>query len=191
MAAVLVLLVPGAASAHGNLAAAGAFYSGLLHPLLVPAELLCLLAVGLYLGTNGRHASQIGVPVFAGFVAAGLALGGLLSLPVRLPTIMALAAAALASLSVIAGKRLPHALLAVLAGFGGLAIGLDAVPDADGWGDRLLTSVATVIGSGAAIVILTAFVSSQQRELSRIGYRVAGSWIMAVAILYFGWLAVQ
>lgn len=50
--AVLGLAAPGLAWAHGSGKGLGAFWNGVLHPLVEPAQLLALLALGLWLALH-------------------------------------------------------------------------------------------------------------------------------------------
>ena len=56
---ITILITPGTALAHGSIEGIGDFYSGILHPALVPAHLLVLLSLGLLLGQQGLSHSQI------------------------------------------------------------------------------------------------------------------------------------
>lgn len=52
LAIVLLAATACPAAAHSPIKGVGTFYSGLLHPALVPAHLLALIAVGLLIGQN-------------------------------------------------------------------------------------------------------------------------------------------
>ncbi len=78
---VTILLTPSAALAHSPIRDIGNFYGGLLHPVLVPAQLLLLLALGLLLGQQAPAENKVPLLAFlictvAGLVYAGLASGG-------------------------------------------------------------------------------------------------------------------
>ena len=68
------LLLPGPALAHSPIPGIGGFYNGLLHPLLVPAHLLALVALGLWLGQQALPRIERALLAFSLLLLAGLAL---------------------------------------------------------------------------------------------------------------------
>jgi urease accessory protein len=187
LAVLAVLIAPQAAEAHGNFAGLGSFYGGLLHPLLVPAEMLAVVSVGLLLGSNGRMACRAGVPAFGIGVSAGLAIAQAITIPALLFSALPLAAAAIAAALLIVGVRIPRAISAPVALAGGVAVGMDATPDAGDPSSILVASAATVLASTAAVLVIAALVLDRKQPWLSIAVRVAGSWIVACALLYFGW----
>ncbi|HET9068330.1 MAG TPA: hypothetical protein VFN28_06770 [Amaricoccus sp.] len=185
-AAALVLL-PAPAAAHGMLEGVSELYAGLLHPLVVPAEALALVAAALLLGASGRAACRAGLPALAGGLAAGLALGR--HLPPTLATPALLAVAFLAAGLVTAGLRLPPAAAALLAAAAGAAVGIDAQPDPGTLRQAATAGIATIIGACALAAVVAALVLGRERGWQRVAARVGASWITACAILYFAWLA--
>lgn len=181
-----LVLLPTPAAAHGVLQGVGDVYAGLLHPLVVPAEALALVAAALLLGASGRAACRVGLPALAAGLAAGLALGG--HVPPSLATPALLAVALLAGAPVTAGLRLPTPLAALIAALAGLAVGIDAQPDPETLRPTL-AAAATILGATAIAVIVAALVLEREHGWQRIAMRVAASWITASAILYFAWLA--
>lgn len=97
-----------------------------------------------------------------------------------------LAAGTAAGLAVAAGLRLPRPLAGLLAALGGLAIGLDAIPDATETRIWLTAATASVLGVTAAALLIANGTSMLIRTSAEIACRLAGSWIAAVAVLYFG-----
>ena len=59
---IVVLALPGTASAHSGFAGATGFTGGLLHPLLVPAHILVVAALGLLIGQQAPRWGRV-VPV--------------------------------------------------------------------------------------------------------------------------------
>jgi urease accessory protein len=187
---VVALLAPTAAAAHGNIPGVGAFYAGLLHPLLVPVELLFLLAIALMLGGLGREASRFGVPLLGVGIVGGLIFSTTIGLSGRVTTALLLGATVLAALSVAAAIRLPLAISLLVSLGGGVALGLDAAPDETGLSETLVSGAATLLGAIIVGLVGAALVLGRRQEVARIACRVAGSWIASVAILYFAWLMV-
>lgn len=185
--AVLLVLTAGPSAAHGNLQGVGDFYAGLLHPLVVAAEALTLVAVALALATSGRAACRAGLPALALGLGIGLAIGVGQTLPPELATPALLAIALAGAGAVTAGLRLPAPLAAGLALLGGVAVGVDAAPEPAALPARLIASGATILGAAAAVTLVVGLVLGRERHWQRVAVRVAGSWIAASAILYFAW----
>lgn len=186
LAAALAPL-PGRAHAHAMLEGVGDFYAGLLHPLVVPAEAIALVAATLLLGTSGRAACRAGLPALATGLAAGLLLGR--HVPLSLATPVLVAAAFLAACLVAAGLRLPLAAAALVAALAGIAVGIDAQPDPGALRQTITAGAATLLGASALAVVVAGLVLDRPRGWQHVAVRVAGSWITACAILYFAWLA--
>lgn len=183
----LVVLHPAAAAAHGMLQGVGDIYAGLLHPLLVPAEALALVAASLQLGSSGRAACRVGLPALGAGLAAGLALGR--HVPPSLATPLLLAVAFLAASLVTAGIRLPPTAAAAIAALAGIAVGIDAQPDPGGLRPAISAGAAAIIGASALAVVVAALALGRESGWKHVAVRVSASWITACAILYFAWLA--
>ena len=62
---IIAFLISAApAQAHVPIEGVGGFYGGLLHPILVPAHALALLALGIFIGRR-KHGRGIAVLIFA------------------------------------------------------------------------------------------------------------------------------
>lgn len=188
IAAIFVLVIcPGGAEAHGTFAGAGGFYAGLMHPLVVPAELLALVSVSLLLGQRGRQAVAVGVPALGVGVSTGLLAAHFFAVLPALPTTLALVAAGVIAVLVVLDARLPPALSTSLALAAGFAVGVDAVPDQQGLMPILAACLATVIACVATVLVVAAVIADRRQSWMAIAVRVAASWIAASAILYIGW----
>lgn len=176
--------VPLPSLAHGPVAGIGAFYGGLLHPLMVPAHLLALVMLGLLLGQSGLGAMRRG---YAGFLP-GLALGlGLAvfdwywSLELPLPLLMLSGSAGLV---VALQWRLPVTVLYTLAGAAaGLMIGIDSGPDGGTRGQRLGALLGTGLGAFACLLLVGDLAERARRQWQRVLLRILGSWGAAAALL--------
>lgn len=166
----------------------GAFYDGVAHVVLTPADLLLVLALALLAGQRGTAAARYAL--FA-LPLAWLA-GGLLG--TRWPdagasslwtTLTFLLAGALVALD----AKVRDAGIAVLAVLAGLAHGFanGATMGAFAGGGLALGGAVTAVF--CVIAILAAEVSALPAGWPRIAVRVAGSWIAAAGLLMLGWLA--
>jgi urease accessory protein len=185
--AALLLAIPSSAAAHTMLKGVGDLYAGLLHPLVVPAEALALVAAALLLGASGRAACRAGLPAIAVGLAAGLALGR--HVPPSLATPALLAVAFLAAALVTAGLRLPPSAAAGVAALAGAAVGVDAQPDRAALLQAFAAGAATLTGATALAAVVAGLTLGRDHGWPRVAVRIAASWITACAILYFAWLA--
>lgn len=185
-AALFFILLPGAAAAHSVVQGVDGFYAGLLHPLVVPAELLALVAAGLLIGRSGLAVCRRGIPTLAGGVVAGLVLASVVTADTDATTLLIVAALAAAAI-VISGLRAPIWLGAGLAGFAGIAVGFDAAPETNPHSVAFLTGAATLLGATAFVTIIAALALRAEKHWQRVAAQVAGSWIAASAILYLAY----
>jgi hypothetical protein len=176
-AGALLAFVPGVARAHGVLEGVGDFYAGLLHPVVVPAELLAVVATGLLLGRSGVAACRSGILLLAAGVAAGMGLAA--AVGAAGATTPLAAAAFLAAAIVAAGLQIPIWTAASIALFAGFAVGLDARPEASALYPRILGGAATVLGSLVLATLGAAAALDAEKPWHRVAVRVAGSWITA------------
>jgi hydrogenase/urease accessory protein HupE len=160
--------------------------SGLLHPLLLPAHALALLALGLLIAMQQatRHLLLLAAFVAGlavGLVAIALAVGQTPASDVLLAT------TGLAGLLVALGRPIPALACAPLVAAAGMALGLDSPPEAISLAVATLTLIATGIGASltlALIVVGAAYLIRVRKWIApRIGVRILGSWIAASAVL--------
>ena len=149
-----------------------------------------MISLGLLIGTGGKTACRLSLPALAAAMIAGLTLAQIIATD-RFATTAVLAVALLASGIVIAGLRPAPPLVASLAAGGGLALGFDAVPDAPSIRAILTASAGTVLGLTVIATLVAALVLGREQQWQRIGVRIAGSWIAAIAILTFAWQLTQ
>lgn len=176
------LAVPGVSLAHSPIQGIGNFYNGLLHPVLVPAHLLLLVAIGLFLGQQGSRAIQLALGIFAFATVTGLAAAWF-SITGETETLILVLSAVIGLVIAMAPKV---ALLwcgfgALLAGF---LLGIDSAQEALSGKDKLLT----LFGSGVAIYFLVLYPIaladySNKKAWQKIGIRVVGSWVAASSLL--------
>jgi len=173
----------GNAFAHSPVKGIGTFYNGMLHPYLVPAHLLALLALGLMLGQYVPASSRYALPAFV--VALVCSVASVVVLPGSsmdmLLLVVALANGLLVAIAIAPGTLIPVA-LAVAAG---AILGLSSPPDGVPSGQTWLALSGTALGASLAVIYaggVSAWLNSFQ-TWPRIALRVLGSWIAASAFL--------
>ena len=175
----------GPAGAHGTLAGGGGFYAGAAHPFLAWEHLLLLIALGLILGRPPRAPGRVPIAVLALALGAGLALASReVVWPAAAPVI--LISAMLGGGVLALSLALPVAVRAVFAAAAGLAIGLDTgvpVPQVGAGPVALLPFAGVVVGVFLIVLNTMALASVAVRPPFSIAIRVAGSWIVAVALM--------
>lgn len=187
LAGLALLMLCGSAYAHGSVETMGNFYGGLLHPFFVPAHWIGVLIAGLLVGQNGMHRNQLAMLCFVVVMAIGLALSG--SVAWAHNEFLLLIGALAAGLLVVIALRLPHWLLAVLAGFFALLIGVDSGPEAISGGDRVVILAGTGLGVCLVFFYAVAVTDLLKQPWQKIGVRVLGSWITASAMIVLALLA--
>jgi urease accessory protein len=180
LALAVSLTIVGPALAHSPVPGVGGFPGGLLHPVFVPAHLLALIGLGLFIGQ--QNARLLAVLCFAGGVAAGL--GAIASAVGQTPanTVLLAAAAITGALTALA-FAMPRAVGWLLAAVIGVAIGLDSPPQVISVTEATLMLIGTGIGAVVVLIVIAAAAAALRREWQRIGMRVLGSWTAASAIL--------
>lgn len=183
-AALAALLLAAPASAHLVQTGFGAFYDGLAHLVLTPADLLSVLGLGLLAGLCGKETARatmfpLALAWLAGcLVGASFPAGGELAAPCALSVVLC---------GLLVALRAPLARRA--AGALALAVGL-LHGYADGATIRPPDALTLAGASLCAFVLVTltaAFVVELREGAARLAVRVAGSWIAAVGLLMLGW----
>jgi hypothetical protein len=195
MRMVLLLLpwaLPFPAQAHLASSGLGPFYDGALHLWLSPEQWLGILALGLLAGLGGARHSRVALVVLpAAWMAGGLiALGK--QAPAVAPYLPALVVIGIGLLVALdwPGPAGSMALLGLLVGgVNGYLGGLDAAGSGIGLRGLLGTGVAVFLG--VVLPSATAVVLARRAVWTRVGLRVAGSWLAAVGLLMCGWMIRQ
>lgn len=174
-------MAPTVAWAHTPIKGIGGFYNGLLHPVVVPAHLLSLLAIGLLMGQQPRQSAGQSFLGFALAFPAGLIIAGL---GVNLPfDTLPLAIAAVLGLAVAAKPPLPAIVVHVAAMATGLVIGWDSPADGAGIRAAALSGFGATLGAFYIVIMVAALTLARKRPWQGIAVRVAGSWIAASAVM--------
>lgn len=176
------LVVPEVSLAHSPIPGIGNFYNGLLHPVLVPAHLLLLVAVGLFLGQQGPKAIPPALGLFAFATVAGLTAAWF-SVANETEAFILVLSAVIGLLIAIAPKvaLLWSGVVALLAGF---LLGIDSAQEELSSKDKLVT----LFGSGVAIYMLALYPMAladylNEKAWQKIGIRIVGSWVAASSLL--------
>lgn len=161
------------------------FWQGCLHPLLVPAHLLVLLALGLLLGQQTPSTIRTSLVVYV----AGL--GGALLLTRVLPRMeqseLSLLVLALSlGLLVILKLRINLALIVTLSISTGILIGLDsrvsALPGLDA--SKIYLQLLGIAFSASLLLSLLALISFYLNKLlAGIAVRIIGAWVTAGSLM--------
>jgi urease accessory protein len=190
MAKLLVALAAAApAQAHAHLVQTGfgAFYDGLAHVVVTPADLLVVMALALLAGQRGTQAARWALFALPIAWLVGGALGAWSRSEITLPLATTLTFG-LAGALVAIDVKLRAAAVGVVAIAAGLLHGyVNGVTLAPGASRAL-----ALAGAVTAVFCLAAIISSQVTTLragwTQIAVRVAGSWIAAAGVLMLGWL---
>jgi hydrogenase/urease accessory protein HupE len=165
----------------------GPFYDGALHLILTPMDIVGLVTLSLFAGSQGAEAGRLlvvaapiawflaGLVALLSGVAASLAvanagslvlLGGAVALGLRSPPLIAMAAAI------------------VFGGLLGFQAGIELRAANADW-VALLGAAAVVL---AIVLAVTALVVSLTAFPFRVACRVLGSWVAATGLLSIGWI---
>ena len=188
--AIVALSAAVAAPAHAHLVETGfgAFYDGIAHVAVTPADLIVVVALALLAGQRGTRAARYAVFALPVAWLAGGMIGARWPSAAGLPLLTTLSFALAGALVALNAKvrDVGVAALAITAGvLHGLVNGATMAPAGAG--------ALALGGAVSAIFFLTAILSAEVTALPvgwpRIVVRVAGSWIAATGLLMLGWLA--
>ncbi|MEZ5477162.1 MAG: HupE/UreJ family protein [Thiolinea sp.] len=174
------LLCPLPAFAHAPLQGFGSFVNGFLHPLLIPAQILVLLGLGLLVGRQGSEAIRRTLPVYMLSVLGSVVLGLFYPLPLEW---LLLAMALLLAAAVISGYFVPTWILVLAAVLSALLIGTDSLIADFSGRERYFALLGSVVGSSLLLIYVSGIAESLQILKDGIVLRVLGSWIAASALM--------
>lgn len=161
------------------------FLLGMGNPLQSPAQLLVLFGLGLLLGQQGMRHLRVGTVVFLMAVVAGLWLTRV-DMPVWRNDVLLLVLAGVAGGLLALRLNLPLWWCALLAGVGGVFIGLDSAPALIPGIKALkvyLVLAGTATSASLAVVLLALPGLALRTLLDGIILRVLGSWVTASALM--------
>ncbi len=171
------------AHAHLTVEGVGDVANGALHPWMSPAHLLVMVGLGLLLGQQVPLDLKTPMRVFAPVSALALlfTLAGNVS-GVYQPVLIgiALVAAILVGLEI----KLPRLAGGALCVAAACAVGLDSAVDTGSTLSVLKTLAGTWLSLNIAVFYIAVCASNAvEYHWSRVGIRVLGSWIIAIALM--------
>ncbi len=172
-------------AAHLVTTGLGPLFDGIGHVVVTPEDLLPVIALALLAGLGGK---AYGRKVLFILPAAWL-VGGLLGIWLGWSAPLATTALSFLVIGglVAAGRPVSEKTGIVLAVALGLLHGQMNGAEMQVAGIGLVGLLGTVGALFALVSLVTGFVVSLERPWTRIAVRVAGSWIVAVGLLYLGW----
>ncbi len=178
----LLLFTPGLALAHSPIKGIDNFYNGILHPVFVPAHLLLLIAVGLFIGQQGLKKNQLAVAIFMGSTIIGLIMAWF-SLADDMQVWLLTGAAIVGILTAI-NPVVGLFWCSFIAGLAGIVLGLDSTQETLLGKERMVA----LFGSGVGIYFLLLYPLGladrfKNRHWQKTGIRVIGSWVAASSLL--------
>ncbi len=180
--AVVLGMLPGSAWAHSAIEGIGTFYNGVLHPVVVPAHLLLLIVLGLFLARQGPQTSLRALVAFLAANLAGLALAWFALSPQLEEAI--LAAAAITGVLVAANLTTGVIGCSILAAVAGGLVGMDSEPEGLMGQEKLTLMAGIAIGVSLLCLYATALaLLLGKRNWQRVGIRVFGSWVTASSLM--------
>lgn len=167
------------AYAHSPVAGMNHFYSGMVHPVLVPAHVIALAVSGLWIGLGpGDDKTHI---TLLGAAAVGLILGIFVTLPameqfvLTLATVMAIAVA----LHWLGPSAVRLGVVACL----GVLLGLDSKPDGLSGSQLWISLGGTWLTIALIVAAMILLCQVAVRSWQRIALRVIASWLAASALV--------
>ena len=176
---LLVLSTP--ASAHAPIMGIGGAFGGFLHALLIPEHGMSLVALGLALGLQQSAARRLALLIFAVALACGL-IATTLTTEIKLALDILLAVTGVLGL-LIALAWIPPILGWTLAAIAAAAFALDSYAEVPSTEEAARMLLGAGIGAFVTLAIVAEGSVILQGQTQRIGMRVVGSWIAAIAIL--------
>lgn len=187
LAGLLAGSLPAQAAAHSLGKRLGDFYGGLLHPVATLEHALPIAALALLAGQQGARSGRVLLAVFPVALVVGLLAY------LRLPELAWIDAVNLASFVLLGGLvaaawRLHSWAIAALGIVFGLSHGFTHGAEVTRETSLLLFASGVGIGGTALVTVASAVAVAlgERADWSRVGVRVAGSWVAAVGVLLWG-----
>jgi urease accessory protein len=178
----ILFTTPGTAFAHSSVQGFDHFLHGFIHPVFVATHLLLLIALGLFYGQQGVRACLIAIKAFLLSAAIGLAASWF-SIEVKVDSLI-LGEAVIIGLLVATRPSLHWVWCSGLGVAAGILLGLDSTQAILSAMDRLVVLFGTLVGISLLLLYSVAFANYfNSKHWQRIGIRIIGSWISAIALL--------
>ena len=181
---LLGLLLPMSAWAIGS-PSTNFFMKGLYHPMMVPAHIIAMFALGLLLGQQGWHTIRVVLPIFILVLIASLIITRYQSASWEAELVL-LPLAAVTGLLVVIKLNLGIAVPLLISIIAAIVIGMDsAVPRIPGLQTAKIYS--HLAGSGVfasgLLLIISLIAASLHKLLDGVILRILGAWSTAGAVL--------
>ena len=180
---VFLLIAPETVLAHSPIKGIGDFFNGILHPLLVPAQVLAIFSLGLWYGQNQPTENKMSVIFYLIALIFGLVATRFLSADNDVSIILLLGAT-IVGLLIISNYKLAKDAYRMVGLLFGFILGLDSAQN----GLNLKATLLTLFGSGVGIYFLLLYAMALSESFSKktwqnIAVRVLSSWISASALM--------
>ncbi|MBW8640177.1 HupE/UreJ family protein [Hoeflea sp. WL0058] len=166
------------ARAHSPVPGIGEFYNGMLHPVLVPAHLVTLLALGLVIGQHAPKSSNMALPAFIVALVAALAYPTPPVSDIAL-LYLALVCGLVAVLAFDIGAVGPAVFALAVAVLIGNSVNADIPSEQSPW----LLRAGSTLGATLILIIFGGVAALLKSRWNGIAIRVLGSWVAAVALM--------
>lgn len=180
---LIFLALSSTAHAHMAVEGAGEIINGALHPLMSPAHVLVLFGLALLLGQQVPLDLKTPLRVFMPASAIALLLittGRIASVYPPVLIGIALCIGILVGLEI----QLPRLARGALCAAAAIGIGLDSAVESGPAVAVAKTLLGTWLGVNALVVYIAICASNgADKKWARAGIRVAGSWIIAIALM--------
>ena len=184
--AFAVCLLPNSAVAHSPVPGIAGFYTGLLHPLSTPGQLLGVLSLGLMLGFRWPQWFGWAALAFAVSCLIGICLGQFGFVPNWSEFALLVLAASVATLAALYPSGNFVAVLAFSTACGFL-IGVLSTPDPGPLNDTIITLSGSFVGANIALIYATGGIGWLHERFTQhwmhVGLRVVAAWTAAISLL--------
>lgn len=182
LAAALLCLTTAAAQAHTVIPGIGGFTGGLLHPLLVPAHTLTLIALGLMAGQFAIPAQIVLLATFAMAACVSFVLIAMAYSATQAETLI-LCLAAATGLVLATGLLPPRPVAAGVTAVAAGALMFDSVPPVPSVLETALSLTGTAMAAMALVAVSAWLSGALPGRIRQMAIRIAGSWLAASAIM--------
>lgn len=174
---------------HNPIEGISTFYGGVLHPLVVPEQVLTMLTVSACLAQQGLASLRHAVPAALGALLVGIAIQPTLAWePPQAPVLVV---ALLVGLLVALQQRLPQAAGVALGLWVGGVVGLGTDTATIAYSEERLFQAGAALGAGFVLLCLPVGLETTQRPWQRVVIRVLGSWSAAASLIVLGFSALS
>jgi len=174
-------LLPLVAEAHSPIKGVAPFYGGVAHPFVVPAHVMAMITLGLFIGRQPSERLGEHMVVVIAALVAGVGLAGWTGDPdTDVPLLVTIC---LIAVAVAWPRAWPPALVSVVVGVVALLIALGSTPDGVAGTPRRLHLAGCCMGVLLGVCWVCIVAEHARRPWQQIAVRVVASWIGASALL--------